>query len=111
MIFIDYYAPAALPVETRRLIQREVGEALRARPEDVVLRRIVAETDYAGLEFWVELSSEEQLYRYGREVARRLTTAVRGSNGPDVWVMFKVVPLAHAFLNGEARGRGLPGFE
>jgi hypothetical protein len=25
-----------------------------------------------------------------------------------VWVMYRVVPLSHAFLNGQGRGRGTP---
>jgi len=28
-----------------------------------------------------------------------------------VWVMYRVVPLNHAFLNGDARGRGTATFE
>ena len=32
-------------------------------------------------------------------------------DGPNVWFRDRVVPLSHAFLNGEARARGTPGME
>ena len=69
------------------------------------LRRIPVETDYPGIEIWIELSSEEQLYRYGRRLAADVSAAIRAVREVDVWVLFRVVPLERAFLNGAPRRR------
>ncbi len=112
MIFVDYLGPAARFKQVRAAVAAEVGAALRTPPEQVVVRRLVTEDDRDAVELWVELSSDEQLYRLGRDLARRVSDAVRKDGGADqVWVMFRVVPLSNAFLNGEPRGRGIPTFE
>ena len=106
MIFAEFYGPDALYGSIRTTIEGRIAEALRARPEDVVLRRSPIESHYPGTEIWVELSSEEQLAQYGREVAERVTSAIRADSDDDVWVLFRIVPLSHVFLNGEPRRRG-----
>jgi len=106
MIFAEFYGAEALYAGLRTTIERRIAEALRARPEDVVLRRSPIESHYAGTEIWVELSSEEQLAQYGREVAEQVTAAIRAESEDDVWVLFRIVPLSHVFLNGEPRRRG-----
>src|SRR5437762_8258546 len=107
MIFVDYLgAPERLP-EIRAAVRREVSAALRVSPDQVAVRRLATDDDSDDIELWVELSSDEQLYRLGRQLAQRISAALRGDAiGPNVWVMYRVVPLSHAFLNGEARARG-----
>jgi hypothetical protein len=84
-----------------------VATALRVGPEQVVVRRLATEDERDEVELWIELSTDEQLYRLGRQLAHRISVALRPEDrGPNVWVMYRVVPLSHAFLNGEARGRG-----
>ncbi|MBV9546002.1 MAG: hypothetical protein JOY61_16645, partial [Chloroflexi bacterium] len=64
------------------------------------------------IELWIELSTDEQLYRLGRQIAGRVTAGLRpDGTGPNVWIMYRVVPLSHAFLNGAPRGRGTPSFD
>jgi hypothetical protein len=89
-----------------------VAAALRVPREQVVVRRLVTEGGVDEIELWVELSSDEQLYRLGQQIAQRVSAGLR-ADGPtdDVWVMYRVVPLSHAFLNGEPRGRGTPSFD
>src|SRR5437867_9699748 len=106
MIFAEFYGADAVYASLRSTIERRIAEALRARPEDVVVRRVPIESHYAGTEIWVELSSEEQLAQYGREIASQITAAIHEETEDDVWVLFRVVPLSHVFLNGEPRGRG-----
>lgn len=78
----------------------------------MTVRRIVTEDDADEVELWVELSTDEQLYRAGRTLAQRISTSLRPNGvGPNVWVMYRVVPLNQAFLNGEARGRGTATFD
>jgi hypothetical protein len=68
---------------------------------------MVTDSDGDEIELWIELSTDEQLYRLGRQLAQRITAGLREhGTGPNVWVMYRVVPLSHAFLNGDARGRG-----
>jgi hypothetical protein len=111
MIFVDYLGPATRFADARDVVVREVAAALRVPPTQVVVRRIVTE-DVAGyVEVWVELSSEEQLYRVGRRIAERVSRELEDGTGTNVWVMYRVVPRSHAFLNGEPRGRGTPGLE
>ncbi len=105
MLFVDFLGPSALYEETRRAVQERVAATLRVPPGNVVLRRWVVESDYAGVEVWVEVSSPEQLYRYGRRLAEEISAAIRAADPVDVWVMFRVVTLDHAFLNGTPRGR------
>lgn len=105
MLFVDFYGPAEVFAATRAAIQKRVAETFRTPAPSVVLRRIVVESDYAGIEVWIELSSEEQLYRYGRRLAADVSEAIRATHPLDVWVLFRVVPLAHAFLNGTPRRR------
>jgi hypothetical protein len=108
MIFVDYLGPGARLEQVRNVVPREVAGALRVSADQVVVRRMTTEDgDRDEVELWVELSSDEQLYRLGRQLAQRISAALRpDGEGPNVWVMYRVVPLNHAFLNGEARGRG-----
>lgn len=107
MIFAEFYGPSSLFADTLTLLENRIAETLHARAEDVVVRRIDAESDYPGTEIWVELSSEEQLALYGRELARQITSAVRSVVEGDVWVLFRVVPLDRVYLNAEPRRRGV----
>jgi hypothetical protein len=106
MIFAEFYGPTALFAASLLGMEQAIAKVLRVRPEDIVIRRIEAEDDYAGTEIWVELSSEEQLARHGRELARGLTEVIRSHVEGDVWVLYRVVPLERVFLNGEPRRRG-----
>jgi hypothetical protein len=107
MLFVDYLGPAERVAEVTAVVQREVSATMRMRPEHIAVRRIVTEDTRAEVELWIELSTDEQLYRLGRQVAQRISAGLRpAGEGPEVWVMYRVVPLNHAFLNGEPRGRG-----
>ena len=109
MIFVDYLGPAERLPRVREVVTKEVGAALRVPPSQISVRRFVTEEDGDDIELWVELSTDEQLYRLGRDIAQRVTNGLRpDGEGPDVWVMYRVVPLSHAFLNGQGRGRGTP---
>ncbi len=105
MLFVDYYGPGDLFADVCSAVQERVAAVFRTPPETVVVRRIVAESQYPGVEIWIELSSDEQLYRYGRRLAVEVSEAIRATHPVDVWVLFRVVPLAHAFLNGAPRRR------
>jgi len=112
MIFVDYLGSASRLTEVSEVVKREVAAALRLPPEQVAIRRMLTEDDRDEVELWVELSTDEQLYRLGRQLAQRISAGLRPDGaGPNVWVMYRVVPLSHAFLNGEARGRGRAGLE
>ena len=112
MIFVDYLGPAERLMQVQAVVGREVGAAMRVRAEQVAVRRIVTNDDRDELELWIELSSDEQLYRLGREIAQRVSAGLRpDGEGPNVWVMYRVVPLSNAFLNGSPRGRGTATFE
>jgi hypothetical protein len=107
MIFVDYFGAASRLGEVREVVRREVAAALRVRPDQVAVRRLATDDERDEIELWVELSTDEQLYRLGRQLAHNIAAALRPDDaGPNVWVMYRVVPLSHAFLNGEARGRG-----
>jgi hypothetical protein len=106
MIFAEFYGADALYAGLRTAIEQRIAETLRARPADVVLRRAPVESHYPGTEIWVELSSEEQLAQYGRAIAEQITATLREESEDDVWVLFRIVPLSHVFLNGEPRRRG-----
>jgi hypothetical protein len=112
MIFVDYLGTPERLGEVREVVRREVAAVLRVAPDQVVVRRITTDDDGDEVELWVELSSDEQLYRVGRQLAGRISAGLRVDGfGPNVWVMYRVVPLSHAFLNGEPRGRGTGTFE
>jgi hypothetical protein len=112
MIFVDYLGSASRLAEVSEVVRREVAAALRLPPAQVAIRRMLTEDDRDEVELWVELSTDEQLYRLGRQLAQRISAGLRPDGaGPNVWVMYRVVPLSHAFLNGEARGRGTAGLE
>ena len=112
MIFVDYLGAAARLAHVREVVKREVSAVLRVRADEVTLRRIVTEDEADEVELWVELSTDEQLYRTGRALAQRISAGLRpDGEGPNVWVMYRVVPLNQAFLNGEARGRGTGTFD
>ena len=107
MIFVDYFGAATRLAQVREVVGREVAAGLRVPAEQVFVRRIATDDDHDEIELWVELSTDEQLYRVGRQVAQRISAGLRpDGSGPNVWVMYRVVPLSHAFLNGETRGRG-----
>ena len=107
MIFVDYLGAASHLEPVSAVVKREVAAALRVGLDQVAVRRIVTEGDADAIELWVELSTDEQLYRLGRQLAQRISVGIRGeASSPDVWVMYRVVPLTHAFLNGAQRGRG-----
>jgi hypothetical protein len=114
MIFVDYLGPAERLPQVREVVPREVGGSLRMPPDQIAVRRIVTDGEDGNqdLELWIELSSEEQLYRSGRQIAQRVSAALRrDGEGPKIWVMYRVVPLSHAFLNGEPRARGIATFD
>ena len=112
MIFIDYLGATARLADVRTVVKREVSAVLRVNPDQVTVRRIVTEDDTDEVELWVELSTDEQLYRAARDLAQRISAGLRPDGmGPNVWVMYRVVPLSHAFLNGEPRGRGTATFD
>ena len=112
MIFVDYLGPADRLPQVHEVVRREVGTSLRMPPDQIAVRRIVTEGENQDVELWIELSSEEQLYRSGRQIAQRISAGLRADGeGPKVWVMYRVVPLSHAFLNGEPRARGIATFE
>ena len=111
MLFVDYSGPADLFADTRQAVQERVAAVFRVPPKEVVLRRRVLEGDYTGVEVWIELSSDEQLYRYGRRLAREVSEVIRAARPVDVWVMFRVVPLDRAFLNGVPRRRAATSLE
>lgn len=107
MIFVDYLGAAARLAQVREVVKREVAAVLRVGADQVSVRRIVTEDETNEVELWIELSTEEQLYRAGRDLAQRISEGLRADEGAlNVWVMYRVVPLNQAFLNGEARGRG-----
>src|SRR5258708_40151513 len=107
MIFVDYLGPTERWRRVSEVVKREVAEAMRMGPEQVAVRRIVTDDERDEVELWIELSTDEQLYRLGRQLAQRISAGLRPDGvGPQGWVMFRVVPLSNAFLNGEARGRG-----
>jgi len=106
VIFVDFIGAAETFAAIRDSVQRELGRVLRVPPDSIAIRRIVSEDGAGEADLWVELSSEEQVYRRGREIAAALTSVVQEHTGDEVWVMFRVVPLRHAFLNGQPRSRG-----
>ena len=105
MLFVDFYGPADLFTAAGPALRQRVGATFRTPASNAVVRRIVVETEYPGVEIWIELSSEEQLYRYGRQLAAEVSDAIRAVQPVDVWVLFRVLPLAQAFLNGVPRRR------
>jgi len=111
LIFAEFYGSTSLFADSLAGLESRIAAILRARPEDVVVRRVEAESDYPGAELWIELSSEEQLVRHGRELAQQATAVIRAKSEIDVWVLFRIVPLDRVFLNGEPRRRGAPGLE
>ena len=111
MIFAEFYGPATLFADSLSGMENRIAAVMRARPEDVVIRRLDAESDYPGAEIWIELSSQEQLVRHGKGLAQELTTVIQAHVETDVWVLFRIVPLDRVFLNGEPRRRGSEGSE
>jgi hypothetical protein len=105
MYFLDFYGPGDLFQEVGEALQRELAATFRAAPEAAFVRRIPTEGQRPEVELWVELSSDEQLVRLGRDLASRLTEVVRQATALDVWVLFRIVPRSHAFLNGAPRAR------
>ena len=112
MIFVDYLGSADGLAQVREVVRREVAASLRVPAEQVAVRRVVTDDGGDEIELWIELSTEEQLYRLGRQLAQRISAGLRpDGSGPNVWVMYRVVPLSHAFLNGDPRGRGTASLE
>jgi hypothetical protein len=106
VIFAEFYGPPTLFAETVSQIEARIATVLRVRPDDVVIRRVETESDYSGAEVWIELSSQEQLARHGRDLASGVTSVIRSVVQADVWVLFRIVPLEYVYLNGEPRQRG-----
>ncbi|TME39445.1 MAG: hypothetical protein E6I75_05515 [Chloroflexi bacterium] len=112
MIFVDYLGSADRLAQVREVVKREVAASLRVPAQQVAVRRVVTEDGGDEIELWIELSTDEQLYRLGRQLAQRISAGLRPEgSGPNVWVMYRVVPLSHAFLNGDPRGRGTASLE
>ena len=112
MIFVDYLGSADRLAQVREVVKREVAASLRVPAQQVAVRRVVTEDGGDEIELWIELSTDEQLYRLGRQLAQRISAGLRpAGSGPNVWVMYRVVPLSHAFLNGDPRGRGTASLE
>jgi hypothetical protein len=112
VIFVDYLGSAERLPQVREVVKREVAALLRLPREQVSVRRFLTDDERDEVELWIELSTEEQLYRVGRDLAQRISAGLRADQeAPNVWVMYRVVPLNHAFLNGEARGRGTATFD
>ena len=112
MIFVDYLGSAAQLPRVREVVSREVAAAMRMPASQVVVRRVPVDDETADIELWIELSTDEQLYRFGRQIAERISAGLRGAmDNANVWVMYRVVPLSHAFLNGRPRGRGTASIE
>jgi hypothetical protein len=105
VLFVDFLGPKETFAATCGALQERVAAVLRVSPPTIVLRRIVVESDYAGVEVGIEFSSDEQLYRYGRRLAEEISTTIRAVAAVDVWVVYRIVPLEHAFLNGAPRRR------
>ncbi|MSQ24251.1 MAG: hypothetical protein EXR58_06860 [Chloroflexi bacterium] len=106
MIFADFYGTAWLFGAAQSALREGIAGVFRARLEDVVVRRIVVEGEYTATEVWIELSSDEQLMRHGQELARVISAVVQAQAPGEVWVLFRIVPLSHVYLNGEPRRRG-----
>jgi len=112
MIFVDYLGSADRLAQVREVVKREVAASLRVPAQQVAVRRVATEDGGDEIELWIELSTDEQLYRLGRQLAQRISAGLRPEgSGPNVWVMYRVVPLSHAFLNGDPRGRGTASLE
>jgi hypothetical protein len=109
MIFAEFYGQPSLYADTITQLEQLIATELRARPGDIVVRHIAAESDYEGTEIWIELSSEEQLIRHGRGLAQQITDIIRAKVESDVWVLYRIVPLDRVYLNGEPRQRGFGG--
>jgi isocitrate dehydrogenase kinase/phosphatase len=110
MIFAEFYGQQSLYADTVSLLEQRIAAVFRARPADVVIRHVAAESDYEGTEIWVELSSEDQLARHGKELAQAISQVVKSkAAGTDVWVLYRIVPLDRVYLNGEPRRRGYGG--
>lgn len=106
MIFVDFIGARTAFEGLRQAIAEEIGAALRSSVESVMVRRVVTEPEPLEIEIWVELSSDEQFIRYGPSIAERVSERIRKESSTDVWVLFRIVPLSQAFLNGQRRARG-----
>ena len=106
MIFVDFLGSGAAFESLREGVAEEIAASLRSSRSSVVVRRIVVDPEPHEIELWVELSSDEQFVRYGPTIAERVAERIRTDGSADVWVMFRIVPLSHAFLNGQPRARG-----
>ncbi len=106
MIFVEFVGTEEVFRAISEPVGHEVARLLRVRPESVTIRRVVSQGGSDAAELWVELSSEEQVFRRGREIAEALARVAKQRVETDLWVMFRVVPLSHAFLNGRPRARG-----
>jgi hypothetical protein len=111
MLFVDYYGPEDVYDRAHASLQTQVGRVFRLPAELVAVRRFPVQGGRDEVELWVEVSSDEQVYRFGNRLAAELTRAVREHTNVDVWVMYRIVPLANAFLNGEPRARAVEAFE
>src|SRR5260370_7833717 len=109
MSFVDYRGPNERLPQVGEIVKREVSSAMRMGPEQVAVRRIVTDDERDEVELWIELSTDEQLYRLGRQLAQRISAGLRPDGvGPQVWVMFRVVPLTNPFPTTYSRALGPP---
>src|ERR671932_610616 len=77
MIFVDYLGPVHHLPQVSEVVRREVGAAMRVRPELVAVRRIATDDARDEIEVWIELSTDEQLYRLGKDIAQRISAGLR----------------------------------
>src|SRR5207245_7694832 len=85
MIFVDYLGAPSHLSAVREVVKREVAAALRVDTNQVFVRRVVTEGDTDAIELWIELSTDEQLYRLGHTLAQRISAGLREDNsGPNV---------------------------
>ncbi|MFN0070639.1 MAG: hypothetical protein ACKVVP_04015 [Chloroflexota bacterium] len=106
MLFVDVLSARETFETLQESVAEEIAAVLRSARSGIVLRRIVTEPEPSEIEIWVELSSDEQFARHGRAIAERVAERIRNEQLIDVWVMFRIVPLSQAFLNGHPRARG-----
>lgn len=107
MIFVDYLGSVDRFPAVKRVTQTQIATAVGIPPASVTVRRVLTEDPGDEAELWVELSSDEQLYRVAQKIAEGISHALHqaGDNAP-IWVMYRIVPLKYTFLNGRRRGRG-----
>ena len=74
---VDYLGAPERLAQVRAVVTREVAAALRVAAAQVTVRRMPTEDERDEVELWVELSTDEQLYRLGRQLAQRISAGLR----------------------------------